>query len=70
MKPGYDIEDCTCIRNTGKALLIKNENCEETSGEDFWVPLSQVTEDSEVYDEGHEGTLSVTEWFAEKEGWL
>jgi hypothetical protein len=38
-------------------------------GETFWVPRSQIDDLSEVYDSDHEGTLIVSQWFAEKRGW-
>jgi len=57
------IDDVYVKKATDKALLCVIEE------EDHWVPISQVHEDSEVYDEGHKGTLIVTAWFAEKKGW-
>jgi hypothetical protein len=75
MKPGYDIEDVRCIAESknGKSLLMQ-KTCEEFDGEDeagkCWVPQSQITDDSEVYKKGHVGTLCVTEWWAQKKGWL
>jgi hypothetical protein len=36
---------------------------------DFWVPLSVIHDDSEVYADGHTGKLVVHRWFAEKERW-
>lgn len=34
-----------------------------------WIPKSQIGEDSEVYEKGHDGILVVTRWFAEQRGW-
>ena len=49
---------------TDKAVLV-----EFPDGDEQWVPLSQIHDDSEVYDEAHcDGELVVTQWFAEKEG--
>ena len=31
-----------------------------------WVPLSQIHDDSEVYEKGHKGKLVVTQWLADK----
>jgi hypothetical protein len=73
--PGYDIEDVRCIAESknGKSLLMR-KTCEEFDGEDepgkCWLPKSQITDDSEVYEVGGEGTLIVTEWIAKKKGWL
>lgn len=56
------IEGATCIKDTGKALLVK------FADRQLWIPQSQIHEDSEVFAEGDEGKLVVTAWFAEKEG--
>ena len=64
MKPGFDVEDCVCIKETDKALLIR------MGPDKVWIPKSQVTSDSEIQGEGDDGTLSVTEWFATKSGWI
>lgn len=50
------------IRATEKALLCTID------GKDEWVPQSQITDDSEVYEPGGEGDLVVTLWWAEKNG--
>lgn len=39
------------------------------SGEEVWIPKSQVHDDSEVWQPGHEGTLVITEWLAIERGW-
>jgi hypothetical protein len=33
-----------------------------------WVPRSLISDNSEVYDDGHEGTLVIPEWWAVQEG--
>ncbi|HEX5766814.1 MAG TPA: hypothetical protein VFX94_01150 [Burkholderiales bacterium] len=48
--------------STGLALLIQLE------GESRWIPISQLHDDSEVYQPGHEGNVIVLEWWADKEG--
>lgn len=35
---------------------------------EHWVPKSQITDDSEVWEPGQSGKLVITRWFAEKEG--
>ncbi len=51
------------VRETDKALLLRLEE-----GEEVWVPLSQIA-DSDQYGAGdRDCTISVTSWFAEKEG--
>lgn len=76
MGPGYDIEGVKCIAESAKSLLMQCE-CEEFEDDDShedsdkcWVPKKQITDDSEVYKKGHEGTLIVTEWIAGERGWL
>ena len=63
----YEMEDVTCIKATEKALLITSP---DLGDDEEWVPLSQVSDDSEVMDEGDEGTLIVTNWIAEQKGWV
>lgn len=54
----------TAIRETEKALLVRLE-----TGDELWVPKSQIHADSEVYDAGEhaDGELVIAEWFARKE---
>lgn len=33
-----------------------------------WVPSSQLHDDSEVFEPGHEGNVVVNEWWADKNG--
>lgn len=42
----------------------------DIEGEDFWIPKSQISEDSEVYKANTDGTLIVSLWFCEKQGIL
>lgn len=35
-----------------------------------WIPKSQIHDNSEVWKVGDQGDLVITEWLAEKEGWL
>ena len=56
------IADCKAVGETAAALRVL------VRGESKWVPKSQITDDSEVYETGHEGKLVITGWFANKEG--
>lgn len=38
-------------------------------GEQVWIPLSQIHDNSDVFDLGHYGTLVVFKWWADKQGW-
>lgn len=55
--------EAKAIRASGKALLCVIEDDVEV-----WIPQSQIHDDSEVYGEGHEGTLVITQWIAKKKG--
>ena len=58
----------TVLRKTDAALLVEDEN-----GEEVWIPLSQIHDDSEIWDEskvGETGKLVIPEWLATKKGWL
>lgn len=56
-------DDCFCSRETEKAILVVLPDHDE-----MWIPKSQVHDDSEVYQENDNGTLIVSRWFADKEG--
>lgn len=34
----------------------------------YWIPKSQISDNSEVWECGHEGILILSPWWAEKEG--
>lgn len=55
-------EDVLALGETDKALHV------EIDGERYWVPKSQIDDDSEVWLAHQEGTLIVSEWWAEKRG--
>lgn len=58
----FSMGQASILRVTPKALLVLTED-----GEERWVPKSVIHDDSEVFDEGHEGELIVQQWWAEKE---
>lgn len=58
-------EGVTVKAATDKALL-----CVFDDGDEHWIPLSQIDDDSEVYEKGTEGALVVTKWIAEQKGLL
>ena len=53
--------DAECDKETRNALHVVLE-----TGEAYWVPKSVVADESEVYEEGHEGRLVVKLWWAER----
>lgn len=62
MTTGISMGNGKAVRSTDKALLVKLDD----TGAEHWIPRSQIHDDSEVYEEGHEGDLVVSEWFAGK----
>lgn len=56
------IKDVTVRRETTLALLCVIE------GEEYWIPKSQIDDDSEVYEMGTEGKLVVSQWIADQRG--
>lgn len=62
---GTSLGDGDVIASSDKALKI-----ELYSGEETWVPLSVLHDDSEVYDDedNSSGEVIVKSWWADKEG--
>lgn len=60
----FEVEDVIALHSGDNALLC------EVDDEEEWIPYSQIAEDSEVTDEGDEGSLIVSWWLAEKKGWV
>ena len=59
-------EDVVCLKETEKAVLV---SCDEFP-QDIWIPVSQISDDSDVFAEGHEGDLIITRWIAEQKDLL
>lgn len=57
-----DLANVTVKRDSGKALLCLID------GDDYWIPKSQIHDDSEVYEMETEGTLIIPRWLAEEKG--
>jgi hypothetical protein len=47
------------LKATEAALLC------EIDGKQVWIPKGQIDDDSEVWEEGQEGVLVVSQWIAE-----
>ena len=62
----HTIADAEAVGETDEAICVYAPLFDE----DVWVPRSQIDDDSEVWEKGHMGDLIVSEWFAEKRGWL
>ena len=63
-----DIEDAVTITNCKAVGASPLALRVIVHGDAVWIPRSQITDDSEVYETGHEGKLVITGWFANKEG--
>ena len=55
-------DEVVAIKETDASLLCVIE------GKKVWIPKSQIDDDSEVYKDGHEGTLVISEWIATERG--
>lgn len=62
-QPPWRQSGVKCIQERGKAIQVRLQD-----GDEQWFPKSVLHDDSEVYELGHEGTIVVQVWFAEKEG--
>jgi hypothetical protein len=60
--PTAEFEGVVCVRATDAAILVRID------GEEHWIPQSQVSDDSEVWQEGDEGRLVVSQWIAMQKG--
>lgn len=63
-KNEVEIEDVEVLRETDKALLVSLDY-----GDEVWVPKSQISDNSEVYQDGDIGVLTVSPWWAHKHGY-
>lgn len=73
---GFEVGEVECIRETRgakgvEALLFKmiDDMNYMKAGTEFWVPYSQVHDNSDVYKKGDRGSLVVNTWLAEDRGW-
>jgi hypothetical protein len=60
-------EDVICVHATDKAIKVTPIHPHKPLP--FWVPQSQIHEDSEVFQKGDEGKLRVKMWYAKEVGW-
>jgi hypothetical protein len=60
-----EIEDVLVVKETERAVLIK---LDEGRGDQFWIPKSEIKDDSDAMEEGDVGTLVISEWLAEQKG--
>jgi len=57
-----EFDDVLCDGETLKAIHVIGDDI------NTWIPKSVVDDDSEVYKNGHRGTLIVPEWWAIEQG--
>lgn len=62
-KASVDIVVKNVQRETPKALLVSLE-----SGQEIWMPKSQIMKGSEVSSEGDSGVMKISEWIAGEKG--
>lgn len=60
----HEIDDCKAVGASEKAIKVTTPDHGVV-----WVPRSVIHDDSEVYEDGHDGRLVVKSWFAAKQGW-
>ena len=58
----HHIPDVRVIKSTEKAILCLIE------GEEYWIPQSQIDDDSEVWQAGDQGELVISTWIALQKG--
>ena len=61
-KSMVEIKDVFATAETMLALLCIID------GEEHWIPKAQIDANSEVWKNGDEGTLIISEWIAEQKG--
>jgi hypothetical protein len=62
MAEPHSIPDVECLKESTDAILVAIE------GDEYWIPKSQILEESEVQGEGDDGELIITQWIAEQKG--
>lgn len=66
-KEVFEVEDAKCTAETAKAVLVEHSIFD---GGKAWIPKSQISNDSEVFEKGTDGLLIVSKWLAEQNGWI
>lgn len=67
------INNCKCIAEKPKAILVKSDEFLELGEEEnkCWIPQEQVHDDSDVYKIGSKGKLVLKSgWFVNKKRWV
>ena len=65
-EPGYEVGQAGASWETDDAVQFAVDGVGV-----MWIPKSQIHDDSEVWKRGQEpGMLVVTQWLAERKGWI
>jgi hypothetical protein len=56
------VDDVLCKASTTKAALMIIDD------DEYWIPQSQIDDDSEVWKKDDFGTLVITDWIAQQKG--
>jgi hypothetical protein len=64
----YTIGTAEALKQTDKAILVEMQDG-PLEDKQFWVPLSVISPDSEVTDEGDRGLLVTYKWWAKSNGY-
>jgi len=62
---GVEIGVGKCLYETDAAIKVVIDG---KDADPMWIPKSQIHEDSEVFEDGGEGVIVVSAWFAKKSG--
>ncbi len=74
---GFKVGTGRAIRQAGpKCYIVKMDDIADgmedhiSSGDELMIPISQIHDDSEVYELHGEGELVITEWLAGEKEWM
>lgn len=56
------LDGVTCTKVSKLAILVQHGHGQTYTS--WWIPISQIDDESEVWKEGDEGELVVSEWIA------
>lgn len=62
----YRIPNCSIIKSTEKAVLVIAPDIDTLEG--IWIPQSQIDDRSDIWKEGDQGELWISQWIAEQKG--
>ncbi len=63
--PPICLDGCVVLRDTARAIHVMIPDADD---DEIWIPRSQLADDCELSDEGDEGTLLISAWWAQKRG--